>query len=305
MDGPTTARKTRKATRRGADAAEAARAVDAARASPLFVASLEKGMRVLRAFDEEHSAMRLADIAAVAGLDRSAAQRFVHSLKTLGFIRQDARTRLYSLSPRVLELAYGYLRSDPLVRAAMPFLHELGRRSEESVNLSEMAGPEIIFIARVPGRHSLTVDILLGSRYPAFSTAPGRAMLAFMPRAQAEELLAQSELVSFTGQTITDRGRLLELLDETREQGWCLAHEEIYLGELSLAAPVLDRQGEATAAINISVPAARWDIKRAVRDLVPALSSAAGALSRTVSGDARGGAAAIAPVAGRGGRRQR
>jgi IclR family transcriptional regulator, pca regulon regulatory protein len=42
----------------------------------------------------------------VTGLGKSAAQRFVHSLRTLGYLRKDEATKQYSLSPRVLELGF-------------------------------------------------------------------------------------------------------------------------------------------------------------------------------------------------------
>ena len=63
----------------------------------------------------------------------------------------------------------------------MPCLHECNKRCEASVNLNELNETEIIYVARVPGRHVLSVDILLGTRFLAYCTAPGRAMLPSLP----------------------------------------------------------------------------------------------------------------------------
>src|SRR5215469_8395482 len=79
--------------------------------NPLFVNSLEKGVRVLYAFGGNESRLRAAEIARAAGLDTSAAQRFIFSLQALGFLEKDERTKHYKLSARLLDFAYLYLRS--------------------------------------------------------------------------------------------------------------------------------------------------------------------------------------------------
>src|SRR5688572_23729816 len=59
----------------------------------LFVGSVEKGMRVLRAFYNQSTPLSLTEVAERTGLGRSAAQRFIYTLKALGYLRQDPKTR--------------------------------------------------------------------------------------------------------------------------------------------------------------------------------------------------------------------
>ena len=252
--------------------------------SPLFVNSLEKGFRVLRAFDESNRTLRLNDIAAMTGLGKSAAQRFVHSLHTLGYLRKDEATKQYSLSPRVLELGFTYLSTDPLVERSMPRLHECNKRCEESVNLSELHDTEIIYVARVPGRHVLSVDILLGTRFPAFCTAPGRAMLAFLPDEQVRDILDRSDRTALTPHTITARRAIMDRLAKVRAAGYELADQEVYVGDISVAAPVLDFSGRAVAAVNIAVPSPRWSPARVERELAPFAIETARVISLTEEG---------------------
>ena len=207
------------------------------RDSPLFVGSLEKGLRVLGAFDETRRSLRLTEIAAATGLDKSAAQRFTHTLFELGYLRKDVKTKHYSLAPKVLELGFTYLRTDALVERAAPYLLEASRRSEETVNLTELDGTEVVYVARVPSRHVISVDVILGTWLPAYCTATGRAILAFLPEDEARDILERSDRIAYTEVTETDLDALMGRLAEARRDGFAVAAEEYYIGDLSIAAP--------------------------------------------------------------------
>lgn len=98
------------------------------RQDTLFVASLAKGLKLLRAFDESHTDMALTELAARAGLDRSATQRLANTLHQEGFLEKDPLTRRFRPSHAWLELAYAYFWSDPLTALASPKLIELSNQ---------------------------------------------------------------------------------------------------------------------------------------------------------------------------------
>ena len=89
---------------------------------PLFVGSLEKGMRVLEAFRDSADSLGLTDIARVTGLGKSASQRFAYTWERLNYLVKDQQSRRYRLGPRVVELGYFFLRNDRLVAMAVPHL---------------------------------------------------------------------------------------------------------------------------------------------------------------------------------------
>lgn len=254
------------------------------RDSPLFVGSLEKGLRVLGAFDETHRSLRLTEIAGETGLDKSAAQRFTHTLHQLGYLRKDPKTKHYSLAPKVLELGFTYLRTDALVERATPFLMEANRKCEETVNLTELDGTEVVYVARVPSRHVISVDVILGTWLPAYCTAPGRAILSALPADEARALLEASDITRHTPHTITDIGVLMEEIAKAAIDGFAITVEEHYAGDLSIAAPVLDFSGRPVAAVNIAVPTGRWTVDRIRRQLGPIAKQTAQDISRTEGG---------------------
>ena len=72
-----------------------------------FLQSLERGFEVIRAFDADHPAMTLADVARQTGMTRATARRCLLTLADLEYVRSDGR--MFTLSPRVLDLGYAYL----------------------------------------------------------------------------------------------------------------------------------------------------------------------------------------------------
>lgn len=245
----------------------------------LFVNSLEKGLRLLRCYRDGSAGMTIAELAGATGLGRSATQRFVYTLEQLGYLVRDPVTRAYRLTFRVLDLGYGYLHHDILVEQGTHILSEVARLSEEAASLTELDDLEIVVLSRVPSQHLFSVNVVQGMRFPTYCSAPGRAMLAFLPVQQATDVIERSDLRAITPHTITDRSRLLDLIAQARSTGYELAVEELFLGTLSLAVPVLGRDGTAAAALNLFCPTARWPPERAAQELAPVLMDKARELS--------------------------
>lgn len=249
----------------------------------LFIYSVEKALRILYAFNETDRALSIASIAKRTGFGRSATQRFVYTLEQLRYLRRDPATRLYSLTPRVLDFALSYLGSDPLVAIALRHMSEASDKCGEAFSLTENDDIENVVVARVPSsRHPISVNSSLGMRFPAFCTAPGRAIMAFQPEDQALDIIDRTDLKPLTEHTITDRKTLIALLAEARESGYAIAEQEIIPGAISIAAPLFDVARRVVGAVNTFVPIARWPRKKAEKELVPVVRQTAYDLSRSL-----------------------
>src|SRR5215213_6492012 len=155
--------------------------------APHFVQSLERGLAVIRAFDEHNVELTLSDVARSTGLTRAASRRFLLTLADLGYVRTDGR--MFRLSPRVLELGYAYLSSLTLPEVAAPHLERLVEEVHESSSMSVLDGDDIVYVARVPMARIMTVAINVGTRFPAYATSMGRVLLAALPDKVLEEYL--------------------------------------------------------------------------------------------------------------------
>jgi IclR family pca regulon transcriptional regulator len=248
--------------------------------SSLFVGSVQKAFQVLEAFRDTHRTMSMAEIARAAQLDRSATQRLVHTMQELGYLRRLPESALYGLAPRVLTLSYNYLRSRELIERASPYLLDISRTLGETSNLQELDGPEIVFLARFPGKHLVNVDFAVGYRLPAAFTASGRAMLSRLDAATRREIIRATPMNAVTSYTETDAKLLMSRIDEAAEKGYSIVMNQTLVGDISVAAPITDHHGYPVAAINIAVPTTRWTVERAEEQLVPHVQLAATSISQ-------------------------
>ncbi len=249
--------------------------------SSLFIGSTEKTFRVLHAFDGAQRAMTLAEIARAAQLDRSATQRIVHTLESLGYMARVPDGKAYGLTCKLLQFGYNYVRAHPLIDSASPHLLEISRAVGETCNLLELDGTDIVFIARFPGRHLVNVNIAVGSRLPALFTASGTVILSRMPRERQLDVIRNTRLEPMTPQTECDPARLLKRIARARETGYCVVSNETVMGDISVAAPIIGHDGHAVGAMNLAVPTTRWTVARAEAELVHHVQVAAASISRS------------------------
>lgn len=241
--------------------------------------SLEKGMQILRAFVEVDEPFRLTDIATLTGLQPSAAQRMVYTLHNSDMLQRDERTKMYTLSRSALQLGFAYLRQDPLLARATPYLMEAVQRCGETVSLTELHDRDVFYVARIPGHYGISADVLIGAWFPAFACAAGQAVLAYLAEDSVRAVLDRSELIPYTANTIVDPSALMTLFRGIRQQGYACSQEHYTLGDISIAAPVFDSAKQPTGSINISVSTARWSREAAEQRLAPIAIEMAAAIS--------------------------
>lgn len=239
--------------------------------------SLERGLSVLRAFTRDRPALTLAEAARQTGLTRATARRLLLTLQSLGYVRSEGR--MFSLTPKVLDLGYSYLSSMDLAGLAHADMEALVARTHESCSAAVLDGAEIVYVARVPTKQIMTISLEIGSRLPAFATSMGRVLLAELPPERLGCVLAASENRPLTPNTVTDPQRLREEIHAAGQQGWALIDQELELGLRSIGAPLRDGSGQVVAALNISAHAGRIGLDQLRRDLLPELLDTARSIS--------------------------
>jgi IclR family pca regulon transcriptional regulator len=117
----------------------------------------------------------------------------------------------------------------------------------------------------------MTLSLSVGSRLPAYCTSTGRVLLASMPVAEQRRHLGNRPLVSLTKFTLHRESDILAELEKVAKRGWALNDQELEIGLRSVAAPIRDSTGRTVAAINISTPVGRTNLKELREELVPQL----------------------------------
>ncbi|HEV7792146.1 MAG TPA: IclR family transcriptional regulator C-terminal domain-containing protein [Pseudonocardia sp.] len=231
--------------------------------------SLERGFAVLLAFDEELANPTLAELAAATNLSRPAVRRLLLTLQRLGYVTgADGRWRL---TPRVLSIGQHYSASNAMIELAQPHLLALAEQTHESASLAALDGAHVVYVARVPVRRIMSINVSIGTRVPAHATSMGRALLAWAPAPVIERVIAESGLRRLTGRTITDPVAFHAALREVRELGYALVAGELEDGLISVSAPVRDQTGSVVAALASSTSSGRTDLDRLRTEVVPLL----------------------------------
>lgn len=241
-----------------------------------YVQSLERGFAVLLAFDEERTNPTLAELAAATGFSRPAVRRLLLTLQRLGYVSNQG-TR-WVLTPRVLTIGQHYTATNARIEAAQPYLLRLAERTDESASLAELDGDEVVYVARVPVRRIMTINVSIGTRVPAHATSMGRVLLAWADPVRIARFLDRP-LEARTPRTVTDPTVLRSALAQVRRDGFAIVDEELEEGLLSASAPVRDHTGTVVAALASSTSAGRSTSERLRTEVVPLLVETAEALS--------------------------
>jgi IclR family pca regulon transcriptional regulator len=191
--------------------------------------SLERGLAILNCPTPEQPTLSIAEIADKLGMTRSTVHRYVTTLVSLGFIKQDVDRRYY-LSLRLADIGMSALHSMDLGDHAVTYLEDLRRSSGYTVNLAVLDGPEILYIVRARSlRHAQrkgNLNLRPGSRLPAYCTSIGKVLLAYLSPNEQQRLIPQLELSSRRPNTIVTETALMEELNHILDAGFATNDEE-------------------------------------------------------------------------------
>lgn len=254
---------------------------DAFEQSRDYVQSLARGLTVLRSIAAVGRTASLAAIATHSGLSRAAARRLVLTLEHLGYVQ--ATGREYRLTPRVLELGFGFLGAQDLTDLAQPWMEQLAHEANESCSMAVLDGRDIVYVARVPVRKVMTVSLAVGARLPAYCTSMGRVLLAGLPPQRLDAWLGEmegAEARRFTSRTVVEPAKLRRIIEQVRRDGHVWVEQELETGLCSIAVPLCDRAGRVVAALNLGMPFHAGAQRRALTELLPGLRRTARDIER-------------------------
>jgi len=230
--------------------------IRARRSKSAPVGVVGKVLRILEALDGSPTGLQLREVAEQTGVNKSTAYRFLAHLENEGYLfRDDAGA--YIVGPKLARLGAGVAYHATLRRLSRPTLASLLKKTKETVNLGVLDGHEVLYLDVMESPHTFRMVSQPGMHRPLSCTALGKAILAFLPTEQQEELLSTLTFKRITRRTIGNLPRLKKELARTAQQGYALDDQETDLGARCVAAPILDESGKVAGAISVSGPATR------------------------------------------------
>ena len=182
-----------------------------------FVQSLDRGLAIMKVFNESTPRLTLSEVAELTGFTRATARLFLLTLEALNYVGSTGR--YFFLRPRVLELGHAYLSSYNLVSIAQDHLESIANELRESCSASVLENENIIYICRAASNRIMTVNIALGHQLPAYATSMGRVLLSALPEKELEFYLQTSKREKLTSRTVYKIDELRKIIMQVRKQG--------------------------------------------------------------------------------------
>ena len=200
---------------------------------------------------------RLSAVALALGLQKSTVHRILATLAGLGYVEQVEKTGCYRATLKLWELGTGMVFDHPVKRAAAAFLQELHRATGETVSLTILSGDDVLYLDKIMSPRAIRFTTRVGSRVPAPLTAGGKVLLAYAPDARA---LIKRVAARNKGKQRIDVDKLMRELAEVRERGYAVSTYSP--GVVSIAEPVMARDGHPVAGLSVSAPVERVTAKK-------------------------------------------
>lgn len=227
------------------------------------VQSVERTFTIIEALSQYPKGAFLSELAAATSLNKTTVHRLLNSLISLGYAAQENESSKYFLTFKMFEIGGRIVRKHDILSQTKPFLERLSSIAGEAVHLVVREGTEILYVFKEDsGDNTVRMSSRVGLRSPMYCTAVGKAIMAELPEAEAEEIWNSSVITRRTGKTITTLEELRKQLSEVRKKGYAVDDEENEVGVRCVGASICDSSGKVYGAFSVSVPVSRMDDKR-------------------------------------------
>ena len=217
------------------------------------IRAVERALDVLLCFTSQAPELTMSQISERIGINKSTVHRLLSTLEGKRFVERDPSTGLYRPGLRLLQMASLAMEQNSLRRLAAPFLQDLCERYRENVNLALLDGADVVYVDVIVGSQRVKLAAVPGQRLPAFCTASGKAILAFLSDDHVRRVLERG-MPGYTRTTITSMEKFFEDIRQVRERGFAISEQEFEDGINAIAVPICD---QPIASISIAGPAYR------------------------------------------------
>jgi DNA-binding IclR family transcriptional regulator len=247
---------------------------------------IKRFVSVVNYLSADQSYHGITEICQEMRVSKASVYRILSSLEDLGWVVQDPETRKYKLGSALLEIGLSVLSHLDIRMVSLRYLNQLRDSINESAMLTLRVGFERIFIDQVQDNHEIRLIAELGKRYPLWSGAQGKVMLAHLEEREIEmivdNLIESGIRVLASGQNLDIDGLRKELV-EIRKQGFAVSVGERVIGASAVASPIFGQDNRVAGAISVGGPLHRFSVDKA-RECGPLVSQVAEKISLQLRG---------------------
>jgi len=237
-----------------------------------WIAGLEKGLRIIEAFNDAHPRLTPSTAARRTGITRTAARRYLLTLRHLGYVDSDGT--YFWLTPRILRLGWSYFDSAKAPKAVQPFLQRLSIELGCDAFFVVLDEDDILFVARNGATRVQNFGFALGARVAANLASAGIVLLSCKSPEEVDRWLEGRKFIPYTPMSLTRPEEIRATIDAARNSGYSVLEQQMQRDRRGIAVPVRTRLGEVVGAISISLPMGTETTQQAVARVLPLLREA-------------------------------
>ena len=211
---------------------------------------ISRAMEILRALQDAPAGLTQAELTTRIGLARTTVHRILGALEDEGLVAVSRPRGRYLLGPEIPRMSDAVRRA--VVGQIHPFLVELSREVNETVDLSVLDNDQATFVDQIVANQRLQAVSAVGESFPLHCTANGKALLA-----ATRPVALPSSLPALTPHTITSPEALREELTQVETEGVAYDREEHTTGVCAVGAVAKGLPGPPVA-VSVPMPARRF-----------------------------------------------
>ncbi|MFB0546245.1 MAG: IclR family transcriptional regulator [Anaerolineae bacterium] len=252
------------------------------------ITAVEKALDVLETLGQQGRGLTLLELSNLLEIPKSTLFRYLLTLEARGYVEKDEANRKYELGLKAFELGSLAMARLTVREIALPLMHDLLDQFNETVNLAIRDQCDVLYIEILESPQAIKMASQVGKHDFIHATSLGKAILAFLPEEEVNSIAHTTGLPRRTENTITTLPELREELIRVRQRGYAIEDMENEYGARCVGAPIINRRGEAIAAMSIAGPADRFS-KATMESMGDALLKATSQISQKLGYLSRGG----------------
>ena len=226
------------------------------------VPNLERALSIIELLKDCSQGLSLTELQERLGFPKSSIFRITQTLVDRGYLTKSDQPSLFSLSKKFLHIGLSTLSEASLIEKCLPLMRSLREELKETVLLGALIDNEGVLLEQVLGTHPFTFMLKMGQRFHLHPSAPGKAILAFLPEPELDSILETNPLNRFNDRTITNIDDFKEELEKVRTCGYAFDHAEELEGVHCVGAPIFNQYGYPISALWVTAPSARLPYKK-------------------------------------------
>lgn len=214
--------------------------------------AVERALSILEATANRRDGMTNSELSRRLEIPKSSASYILRTLERRGYLRRDSESGRYRLGLKLLSLGAETQANFAIAEVALPFMESLVERVGLTCHLAVLDQGEAVYVEKVEAPGFFKVNTWVGRRMFLHSTSVGKSLLAWLPKAQLDELMHNQNFKKRTPKTILTQTKLAADLEHVRELGYSVDDEENSLGARCLGAPIFDGNEQVIGALGVS-----------------------------------------------------